>query len=667
MTGSSIKKSLANETVLLLLYALAILCIGLFLVQDYGVSYDEEARITYARNSAQAYRVWLDHSFEPNYEPQLMRYSGAFTDVLVVPLIELIQKIAPAISEVDIWHYSYFVYFVIAGLCLFRLARRWFERIASWGILLLFTSQPLIWGHAFMNHADIPFMGLFTASVYAGFKLVDALEQSPQETQTNRTISLKIKRWKTESTHKWYSMPLRYRRIVITISAVLTLLAILLIGGSNHLNEWIARIVQNAYSAEADSLLGRIFFVIAQNGGSIAVDKYVIKAQSLFHTYRNIYIILSIILSLGLYSPVFPWSIPTLTKQNILLFFRRFLASFIQRPVLIAGIILGLASSARILGPLAGLIVSIYALRKSGKSAFAPLFAYAIVALFSMYLTWPYLWVSPIKHFAESISVVSNFPWPGRVLFNGEYYSSTQLPISYLPTLFSIQFTEPVIFLAATGFILSLSDLFVHKKLGITGIFLLWFFIPTFFLIITKRPLYDNFRQILFLTPPLFLLCGKALEVIFRLASKWGLKVFLIALFIFPGVYNVIRLHPYEYIYYNSFVGGVDGAFRRFEADYWMTSFREAAEYLNLVAPPNSKVVVWGRASHLVRLYLRPDIIAEDEVGNTYDLVGGYEYVIASSRIGNDDIYPEELPVFTVKRGNAILAVVKKLSPNSVP
>ena len=29
---------------------------------------------------------------------------------------------------------------------------------------------------------------------------------------------------------------------------------------------------------------------------------------------------------------------------------------------------------------------------------------------------------------------------------------------------------------------------------------------------------------------------------------------------ILPGIVDGIRLHPYEYIYYNRFIGGVDGA-----------------------------------------------------------------------------------------------------------
>ena len=43
-------------------------------------------------------------------------------------------------------------------------------------------------------------------------------------------------------------------------------------------------------------------------------------------------------------------------------------------------------------------------------------------------------------------------------------------------------------------------------------------------------------------------------------------------------------LHPDQYVYYNAFVGGVDGAQRKFKLDYWANSYAEAvhglADYL---------------------------------------------------------------------------------------
>ena len=43
---------------------------------------------------------------------------------------------------------------------------------------------------------------------------------------------------------------------------------------------------------------------------------------------------------------------------------------------------------------------------------------------------------------------------------------------------------------------------------------------------------------------------------------------------------NLIRLYPYEYVYYNRLAGGVGGAVDRYELEYWGTSYREAVDVL---------------------------------------------------------------------------------------
>jgi len=39
-------------------------------------------------------------------------------------------------------------------------------------------------------------------------------------------------------------------------------------------------------------------------------------------------------------------------------------------------------------------------------------------------------------------------------------------------------------------------------------------------------------------------------------------------------------LHPDQYVYYNSFVGGVSGAEQKFKLDYWANSYAEAVQGL---------------------------------------------------------------------------------------
>ena len=84
----------------------------------------------------------------------------------------------------------------------------------------------------------------------------------------------------------------------------------------------------------------------------------------------------------------------------------------------------------------------------------------------------------------------------------------------------------------------------------------------------------------------------------------------VIGLLVLPNIFLLIKMHPYQYVYYNVFTDGVGGAFRIYEMDYWGTSYREAAEYINQIAPQNARVIVFG-APHLVETHARDDLQVE--------------------------------------------------------
>ena len=97
---------------------------------------------------------------------------------------------------------------------------------------------------------------------------------------------------------------------------------------------------------------------------------------------------------------------------------------------------------------------------------------------------------------------MSNFPWPGRVLFDEHLYRPYRLPFEYLPVLLNIQFTEPLLvsfYLGLIGMIWS----FLKKsvQLDLFGICRASLYHPLIVLISLRMQLYHNFRQILFILP----------------------------------------------------------------------------------------------------------------------------------------------------------------------
>lgn len=119
-------------------------------------------------------------------------------------------------------------------------------------------------------------------------------------------------------------------------------------------------------------------------------------------------------------------------------------------------------------------------------------------------------------------------------------------------------------------------------------------------------------------------------------------------------------------MYFNSFTGGVNGASRNYELDYWATSYRQAAFYLNQVAPPGAKIIVVG-AEHIFGDFARPDlqVVSETEIDGDV----GYDYAVISTA-DNDDNFTcmSGEVIYAIKVDNIPLTVIKSLNqPGQCP
>src|SRR5512133_879985 len=163
------------EMILLIVWFLVNLGMGILTVHEYGISIDEPNNYRYAAATLDAYPSFFGTLYKPEYDSSFDGHGPAFVTIAAI-LIKIIQRIFPNVFAPDLWHFSYFITLLLTGLCLYWLAKRWFNRWTAWGLLILFSTQPLLLGHAFVNPKDIPFMFLFTLSIVLGFHLVDGLE-----------------------------------------------------------------------------------------------------------------------------------------------------------------------------------------------------------------------------------------------------------------------------------------------------------------------------------------------------------------------------------------------------------------------------------------------------------------------------------------------------------
>ncbi len=164
--------SRAACTKLNLVLVLAAVVLGIAVTRQYGELWDEQQFFKYADRALQAYSSWWKTGTVPLTGNTYDNYGPAYV-MLVSVVARVLGLVLPWITS-DIRHLAYFLTFV-AGLWAFhRLSRRWLSRGAALGATLLFATQPLIWGHAFISPKDLPFLTFFMLCLVAGFDLVDS-------------------------------------------------------------------------------------------------------------------------------------------------------------------------------------------------------------------------------------------------------------------------------------------------------------------------------------------------------------------------------------------------------------------------------------------------------------------------------------------------------------
>ncbi|MGA2113078.1 MAG: hypothetical protein ABSG98_13210, partial [Anaerolineales bacterium] len=446
----------------------------------------------------------------------------------------------------------------------------------------------------------------------------------------------------------------------ITIAYTVLFLDSLLFLATGGLSRLVADGVIIFYEADKNSLLGSWFSRLARNSSQLPVTSYVHKAQAILLRVEIPYVIAGFVI--GALAWIFLWYSRKRARSGRTSSRHGPGQVFLNPWVLGAGCLLGFTTSIRVAGPYAGAIVLIYAFYKSWRKALLLIVPYTVSALLICYLTWPYLWGDAVQRFLTSVTLMSRYPYQPWILFQGAVSRPRNLPWYFLPYLMSIQLTEVVPVLFLVGLVLSAWKFILGYQREPFALTLLWLVLPVTGIILDKSTLYNNFRQELFLVPPIFIVGGIALQALFSKVRKDFLRALILALVILPGLYADVTLHPYEYIYYNSFVGGEAGAFRKFELDYWGTSYREAAQYVNQVAPANATVVV-SEAIAIFADYARPDLKL---VGLSHLKANAqYDFVVLNSYQNTDEaICTSVPPAKTIAREGAILAVVK-VSPSS--
>ena len=522
------KQTLSSRHSPFIVYLLVCISVGGLCFQTYGASWDEPNFYDYAAAAPYAYSIHdrlsgqfeLEKSFGPLPEAHKM-YGTAY--LLIAGGLVKILTSAFQIGWYESWHYINFLSFMLGILFFYLLCLRWLSSRGAFTATLLFSTQPVLWGHAFINPKDIPFMSFFILAVYLGFRGMDQAVKTMIQVRKGSPLLLR---------QLWFTLP--------------------------------------------------------------------------------------------------------------------------------AGIAVGLLTSIRILGPFAGVLIAIYAALKYGRKTVLAILSMGIIALLVNYLTWPYLWENPVQSYRDVFKYMSDNPVILSVLFKGVFYHSNNLPYTYFPVTLLISFTEFIVPLFLLGLAVILyKKSFIQMEWQSLLPVLLWFFLP-FFYIVTFRPaLYDGLRHFIFILPPVFVCAGFALErLLFWIKRTW-LKVFIMVILLFPGIDGITRLFPYEYTYYNAFIGGTGGAFRRFETDFWLTCYKEALQGIRQLKPEASKIFVF-RNPRLAAEYA-PENLSIKDLAPIKDQVPQGSLLLFTTRFNDDLNINSSFPqVLTVGREGAVFCVVRE-------
>jgi hypothetical protein len=261
---------------------------------------------------------------------------------------------------------------------------------------------------------------------------------------------------------------------------------------------------------------------------------------------------------------------------------------------LLAGAALGLRSLGLLLFVYLGLAVVVclpwherrkrlfFAATSSLKTLPALALAYVI-----MILAWPWAALSPLNPI-RGLFAFSEFHYEIHTFFAGRVYEMADVPRIYVPGYLLIR--VPLITLA--GAALAMISLFrqpceqdlrqQRRDLALVSLTVLF---PLVCQMLFRGPAFTGMRHFLFVLPPLATLAGTGFSELIDALENRGrqLAAGAIALvctsFLWEGV-ALVRLHPYENLSYNALVGGLPGAFRRYDMDYWFNSMPEAIRML---------------------------------------------------------------------------------------
>ncbi|MGB7257643.1 MAG: hypothetical protein WBD48_06150, partial [Pseudolabrys sp.] len=205
-----------------------------------------------------------------------------------------------------------------------------------------------------------------------------------------------------------------------------------------------------------------------------------------------------------------------------------------------------------------------------------------------MIAAWPWSALEPLNPIRGLIDF-GEFHYPIQTLLDGKVYEMADVPRWYVPTYLVIKL--PLIILAGAAAAMAFvawprrAGSQENKRRGETALLAFIAIFPVLCEVVDRGPAFTGLRHFLFVVPVFAALAGIGFDrLLTRLEARRrilaaGLLTAISAALVWNAA-TLVRLHPYEYLYYNPLVGGLKGAAGLYATDYWVNIMPEAVHDL---------------------------------------------------------------------------------------
>jgi hypothetical protein len=265
------------------------------------------------------------------------------------------------------------------------------------------------------------------------------------------------------------------------------------------------------------------------------------------------------------------------------------------------GLLLGAALGMRVTGLIFGAYVAaaiamrlprpLLANRREGAAfvarSLAALAPAVVLAYLVMIAAWPWAALAPLNPIRALIDF-AEFHYNIHTVLAGHIYRMAEVPRWYVPLYFAIKL--PLVMLAGTLLALLFTAAALrgenarplHRETALLAVTALF---PLACHVVGHGPAFTGIRHFLFVVPPFAVLAGIGLDATLtwcaarRRVLLAGASTAMTAGIVWNATV-LIELHPDQYLFFNPLVGGLEGASRRYDTDYWVNIMPEAVDDL---------------------------------------------------------------------------------------